>query len=384
MFTLTNLNYLMPTRLIFGAGTMSKAGEEVAKLGKKALLVTGKKSAEKQGYTQRTVELLKELGVDSIVFNQIDSNPDIITVNRGGGLAKNNNCDVVIGLGGGSALDAAKGIAVVAALSCNIWDVVEGLEIREEVLPLVAIPTTAGTGSEVTPYSVMSNHAIHRKDAFASPYIFPKTAILDPLLTLSLPPLYTASTGMDVLAHAVEAYTSVFANPLSDLFAAEAIRLVGQNLRTAVSNGNNLQARTNMLYANTLAGIAIAQADTTISHVVGEAIGAVYNTDHGTSVALSLPAVMEYNFVSNLEKFANITSWLGEDTGSLTVREAAYRSGAAVRNLVSDVRLPCGYAELGVKLTNEIMNLVTRPGLTASNPRGVSAADFQAIIEKSM
>lgn len=384
MESLLNLSYYMPTKIIFGTGKLDVIGEEVASLGKKALLVTGKHSAKSHGFTQRVVDRLKEYRVETVVFDEIESNPSNTTVNRGGKLAQGEQCDVIIGLGGGSAMDAAKGISVVAVESHDVWDIVEGATIENEILPIIAIPTTAGTGSEVTPYCVISNPEIHRKDAFASPKVFPKVAILDPLLTVTLPPYHTASSGMDALAQAIEAYTSVFASPISDLFAIEAIRLAAQNLRKAVSNGEDLLARTNMLFANTLAGIAIAQADTTIAHVVGEAVGAVYNTDHGTSVALSLPAVMEHNFVSNLEKYANITRLLGEWRDTYSLREAAQKSADAISVLIKDVGLPSGLSEIGVDDLDPVMELVMRPGLTASNPKSVTEEDFMSIITKSL
>lgn len=376
-----NFSYFMPTRLVLGINSLNDIGKEVVGLGEKAMLVTGRSSARKYGYTQCVVDSLKKNNIETVVFEEIESNPDTPIIDKGGKLAKKEGCDFVIGLGGGSAIDAAKGIAAVVSENRSVWDFVEGYEIKKEVLPIVAVPTTAGTGSETTPYSVISNKRIKRKDAFASYYIFPKITILDPSLTVSLSPYYTAATGMDTLAHAIEAYTSVLANPISDLFAVEAIRLVAQNLRVAVSNGKNIAARSNMMLASALAGVAIAQADTTIAHVIGEAVGAIYDTDHGTSVALILPVVMKYNCVSNFEKYANITRLMGEDVSNLSLREAAYKSEEAVRNLIADIGLPASLREIGVKEIKDIMPLVLRSGLTDTNPRGLGEKEFEEIIK---
>jgi len=384
METHAKFKYFMPTRILFGPERLNVIGEEVARFGKRALLVTGKTAAKAHGYTQKVVDLLRQCNVETVIFDEVEPNPSNVTMNKGGELARSKKSDVVIGLGGGSAMDAAKGIAVVAVESKDVWNYVEGAQIEKDILPIVAVPTTAGTGSEVTPYSVVSNRSMRRKDAFASDRIFPRVAILDPLLTLTLSPFNTAATGMDTLAHAIEAYTSVLANYFSDLFAVEAIRLAGQNLRTAVSNGKDLDARANMLLANALAGVAIAHAETTIAHVIGEAVGAIYNTDHGTSVAVTLPAVMEYNCVSNLEKYARVTSLLGENTDNLSVSDAAHKAGVIVKNLLKDIGLPTSLSELGVTDINPVLSLATRPGLTATNPREIGYEEFKFIIQQSL
>lgn len=378
---LEKIGFFMPTRIVAGNNVLDDVGNKITGLGKKALVVTGKSSARKHGYTQRVVDSLKKNTTDSFVFEEITSNPDVKLINKGAEIARNKNCDFVVGLGGGSAIDAAKGIAAAVSENKSVWDFVEGYEIKKDVLPIVAIPTTAGTGTETTPYAVISNKKIKRKDAFASKFIFPKISILDPTLTVSLSPYYTAATGIDTLAHAIEAYTSVFASPISDLFATEAIRLVGENIRTAVADGKNIIARTNMLFASALAGVAIANADTTIAHVIGEAVGAIYDTDHGVSVAIALPSVMEYNCVSNFKKYANITKLLEEDSSNLPLRDLAFKSADAVRNLIKDVKLPLKLKEIGVKDIKDILALTLRPGLTESNPFSIDSKGFEKIID---
>jgi alcohol dehydrogenase class IV len=190
---------------------------------------------------------------------------------------------------------------------------------------------------------------------------------------------------MDVLTHAIEAYTSRVASPVSDLFAVEAIKLTAQNLRKVVQNGKDLEARKNMMLANTLAGVAITHADTCIVHVIGEVIGGMYNTGHGITMALLLPAVTEHNCVGNLEKYAHISHMMGENVEGLSLREAAMKAPGAIRNMLKDISLPQGLAAIGVKddLTN-VLPFVTAPGMTDSNPRQLGAKEFELIIKGSL
>lgn len=379
-----NFNFYFPTRLIFGAGKFQSLGEEAGALGKRAMLVTYPSQSLSEPAAQ-AVALLKEHGVSSVVYAQATANPTHTCVNEGAAIARNEKCDLVIGLGGGSPMDVAKAIAVAAPEGLDIWKIYEGAPITHTSLPVVAVPTTAGTGSEATFYAVISNRELHRKEGFARPQFFPKVSIIDPLLTISLPPAMTAATGMDTLTHAIEAYTSRLASPASDLFAAEAIRLTGLYLRRAVYNGKDIEARTNMLLANTLAGVAIAHADTCLAHVIGEAVGAVFNTGHGLSVSITLPAVMEYNCMANMGKYASITRLMGEDDGFLSEREAVRKSASVVRNLMNDIGIPAGLAALGVSGDlSEVMALVNRPGMDASNPRPTGSAAFEILVKGSL
>ena len=375
-------SFYFPSRLVFGAGKLAVIGEEVARLGKRALLVTYP-SRSLAGVLQQVIDLLKQNGVESVVFAKATANPTHLVVDEGSALARQEGCDVVVGLGGGSPMDVAKMIAVAAPERVGIWQIFEGTPITTPSLPVVAVPTTAGTGSESTFYAVVSNRELHRKEGFARAQFFPKVSIIDPQLSLSLPARMTAETGMDALTHAIEAYTSRLASPVSDLFAAEAIRLVGQSLRQAVRQGDDLAARADMLHASTLAGVAITHGDTCLAHVIGEAVGAVFDTPHGLSVSLTLPAVMEHNCLANQAKYASITRLLGEGSG-LSDREAALQSPGLVRALIHDLDLPAGLAALGVVESDEVTALVNRPGMDASNPRPTSAQAFDLLIKGSL
>jgi len=373
----------MPTKIVFGVNSINKIGKLTADFGEKAILVTGRSSAKKFGYSQRITDILKENKIETILFDEVTSNPDAELIDKGASLAMEKECKFVIGMGGGSAIDAAKAIAVGASENDKIWNFVEGKQVRRS-LPIIAVPTTAGTGSETTPYCVVSNKKIKRKDAFASELVFPKISIIDPYLTLSLPPFYTSVTGVDTLAHAVEAYISVLSNPISDLFAVEAIKLVSGNLRKAASDGKDMSARLSMSLASALAGCAISQADTTIAHVIGEAVGAIYDTDHGLSVNIVLPVVMDYICEPNYEKFANIASLLGEDISGLSLKDAALKAGDSLRKLMKDLKLPVNLKEIGVKEIKECVGLALRPGLRGTTPFKLSDSDIEKIIKNSI
>lgn len=375
-----SFNFFFPTRIVFGNGKLGIIGEETARLGKRALLVTYPSQSLKNAVDQ-AVELLGQNGVETVLFTDIEANPTHAQVNRGGEAARDSGCDVVIGLGGGSAVDSAKAIAVVATEGVDIWDIYEGHPITRPSLPLVAVPTTAGTGTEATFFTVISHRELKRKEGFARTQFYPKLSIVDPLLTLSLSPYMTAATGLDALSHAIEAYYCRASTPVVEALAARAVRLVSENLRRAVFNGQDIVARYNMMLANTLAGMAITQSDSCLAHVVGEAVGAVYNTGHGVSVAVSLPATMEYNCFAAMDQMANIASWMGVDLFGLTKRELAALAPGAVRTLIEDVGLPRGLAALGVKDTSAVMELMLRPGMDAASPRPAGQADFELLMQ---
>jgi alcohol dehydrogenase class IV len=383
MTNLKDFNFFIPTRFEFGVGKFNSLGNETKKLGKRALLVSYKDPALKH-YVQQAVELLYQEDIETILFEEVEANPDHKMINRGGMLARSQGSDVVIGLGGGSAMDTAKAIAVIAKENVDIWKIVEGQPITTERFPLILVPTTAGTGSEATQYAVISNRELHRKEGFAKKEFYSDISILDPILTVEMPPHITAETGMDALTHAIEAYTTKYANTITDILAEEAIKLIASNLRKAVFDGKDLNARTNMLLANTLAGMAITHADTSLCHVIGEAIGAVYNTAHGLSVSLTLPAVMEFNIGTNLEKFAKIAILMGETTKALSMRGVAEKAPGSVRQLIMDIGMPNGLAEIGVKENTEVLDLCTRPGWDAANRRPASREDFKQIIKGSL
>ncbi len=279
--------YRHPTKVVFGRGALEKLGEEAAALGKKALVVTGRNFAKKHGYLDRIGGLLRKAGVEPVFFPEVEPNPSLETVDRGAEVARREGVDLYVAFGGGSAMDAAKAIDVVATLGGRAADWVYPKVVEEKVKPIIALPTTHGTGSEVTKYSVLTDTGRGVKTVVVGDGILPDVALLDPEPLKHLPAEQAAATGLDALSHAVEAYFSRKATPLSDLFALEAARLVFANLPCAVRG--SLECRTEMLYASMLAGYAINVAGTNIGHGLGYEITVRKGVPHGFANLLILP-----------------------------------------------------------------------------------------------
>jgi len=375
----------MSTKVVFGVGKRSEIGREAKQLGKKALVVTGRKAMKKLGVTENLLKDLNSKGVDAVVYDEVEPNPSQETVQEGAELAKKENCDLILGLGGGSAMDAAKGIAIVAVFGGRVWDYVGENEVPGPILPLIAVPTTAGTGSEVTPYSVLSDKEEKLKEAIVSPHTFPRVAVVDPELMTSAPPFVVASAGMDTLSHAIEAYISNFAQPISDMYALNSIELCAKNLRAAALNPKNLEAQCGMSLASTLAGVAIANADTVAVHILGEAVGAYHDVSHGTAIGILLPHVIEYNLCSNLARFSKIAGAMGEAIDSLPERNAALKAVDAVNQLIADIPLPTRLRELGVAKESipHMAKYAMRPGTMVSNSRILTEDDVVHLFNRA-
>lgn len=377
----------LPTRILFGNKKIQEIGKQVKQYGDNVLLVTGKHSMKASGFTDRIAEVLRSEAISVHVFNRVESNPSRQTMMEGGELARRLGCNVIVGLGGGSVLDAAKGIAILVKEQGEIWNYVGVNKTVGPVLPVVAIPSTAGTGSEVTQYSVISDKTKKLKDVIVSKYVFPRVAIIDPELMCLAPRGLTANAGADALAHAIEAYLAKFVQPLSDQFALESIGLSAKYLRRVVSDGKDLEARAGMGWGSALAGMAIALADVVVGHPVSEAIGALFDTHHGATVGILLPYAMEFNLSERMERLARIAEAMGEDITGLTLKEAALKSVESVKSLYRDIQLLQKLRDIGVVKESipEVVRLVLRPGLglTAGNPREVTQENLTELIEKA-
>jgi alcohol dehydrogenase class IV len=343
-----SIEYFMPVSVQFGTKKIEEAGALVAHLGKKALLVTGKNAMKKNGITDRLLSSLQDSSVTATVFDEIFPNPTDGLVDRGASIARKNGCDVIVGLGGGSAMDAAKGIAVVASLGGSLWDYIGENKVTGDTIPMVAIPTTAGTGSETTPYAVFTNPKIHRKDAVVSQYIYPRMSIIDPALMRTMSPSVTADTGFDALGHAIEAYMSILANPFADACSYESVRLIGEALVKAVRDGNNIEARGKMAIASSLAGMAIAQVGVVAGHGFAMAIGGLLNTSHGRTVGILLPHVMTYNLNAIPDKIARLAPAFGlAEAGNS--KKNAENVISHIKEMMRDIDYPTNLGALGIR-----------------------------------
>ncbi len=298
-----NFSFILRTELHSGEGMFQKVGEIVRKLGEHCLVVIGKASVKKSGALEKLLISLKNIGIKSEVFEGIEENPSIETVQRGGEVLKEirakcanreGNKAFIIALGGGSVIDASKGIAIASSTDENLENYFGEEKVNFEIPPIVAIPTTSGTGSEVTRYAVITDLISLQKKVITSQKIYPRIAILDPLLCLSMPLEVTTNTGLDALSHAIEGYFSKKAHPFSDLLATQSIELISQNLLKVCKNGKDIVARGNMHYASYLAGIVISTASTGIIHAMGYSLTTKWGMPHGFANAILMPEVIKY------------------------------------------------------------------------------------------
>lgn len=287
-----NFNMYVPTRILFGSGELNNLHEQKMP-GKKAMvLISNGKSTKTNGYLTRTEEQLKLAGVETVVFDKVESNPLKSTVMTGSAIARVNDCDFIVALGGGSCIDAAKAIAVMATNDGDYWDYIpsgtgKGKEIQNNPLPLIAIPTTAGTGSEADPGTVITNEETHEKTGYLHNNLFPVISIVDPELMVTVPPKFTAYQGFDALFHSLEGYISNGGNIMSDVYALAAIENVAHNLARAVKNGNEMEARGKVAFGSTLSGLVMSVGVTTSQHSLEHAMSAFHQElPHGAGLIM--------------------------------------------------------------------------------------------------
>jgi alcohol dehydrogenase len=376
-----NFEFLLPTRIVFGNDVVNQIGDEAKNFGRRALIVTDK-GVLKTGYVEKIQQLLADARIEMAVFADIDPNPRDKSVDQGAKKAKRFKADMLIGIGGGSAIDTAKAIGVIMQEGGKIQDY-EGLDVvKKPIPPLIAVPTTAGTGTEVTFWSVITDTKRKFKMSIGSPLMAAKVALVDPMLTLSLPKDITAYTGIDALVHSIEGYTATFAQPISDSLALTAIELINDNIRKAYANGSNAAARYNMMLGSMLAGIAFGNSDVAAVHCMGEAMGGLYDMPHGLSMAVCLPYCIEYNLISNPEKFVSVAQALGETTSGLSTLEAAQKSVKAVKKMLDDLNVPSA-RKIGLKKQdlNRLAKAAADNVAVESNPRVLDRQDFLRLFQ---
>ncbi|MEM9384749.1 MAG: iron-containing alcohol dehydrogenase [Pseudomonadota bacterium] len=341
--------YFMPVVNIMGAGGLADAGREIRGLGfKKALIVTDAPLHRELKATKVLTELLKDIGVDYAVYDGVEPNPTTAQVDEGTALLKEEGCDFIISFGGGSPHDAAKAIGILATHGGDIRDF-EGLnKMTQPMLPLVAINTTSGTASEMTRFAIITDEARHVKMAIVDWRTTPTLSVDDPDLMEAMPPDLTAATGMDALTHAIEAYVSTAATPVTDSAALHAIKLVGGFLPRAVKDGHDREAREMMTYAEFLAGMAFNSASLGYVHAMAHQLGGFYDLPHGVCNAILLPHVQAYNAKAVPARFVEIAQALGIDVRKMTAEEAAEEALAAIGELSATVGIPPNLAAFDV------------------------------------
>ena len=380
-------SFRSPHLILAGIGSIERLPEEAKALkAKKALLVTDKGVIE-SGVAEKVRDLLKNAGITTDTFDKVISDPDIACAEACVAMAKKGKYDLTLGVGGGSPMDIASVASVMCTNPGRIHDYLGVNLVKKPGIPTILIPTTAGTGAEATPNAILTDVEEKLKKAVVSPYIFPTVAIVDPLLTVSMPPAVTSSSGIDALTHAIETYTSNNANILSELFSKEAIIRIGRSLRTAVANGNNMEARYDMSIGSLYAGIAITNAGTTAVHALAYPLGGTFNVAHGIANGLLLPYVMEFNVLGDIPKFAQIAQFLGEKVDHLPLLEQAYHGVQVVKAIYGDLKIPQSLTELKIpkeaipEMAKAAIN-VTR--LMANNPREMTVKNIERIYEKAL
>jgi alcohol dehydrogenase len=341
--------YFIPTVNLLGAGAAQEAGKQAVLLGgKKALIVTDA-YLEKIGMAKEIADIVEAAGVKILIYSGAEPNPTDKNVHDGFDIYKKEGCDMIITVGGGSAHDCGKGIGLVAGNGGKIQDF-EGVDKSSKAMPpFVAINTTAGTASEMTRFCIITDSARHIKMAIVDWRCTPNVSINDPLMMMKQPPSLTAATGMDALTHAVEAYVSTIATPLTDSAALMAFKLIPKYLRRAVANGDDFEAREKMAYAQFLAGMAFNNASLGYVHAMAHQLGGFYNLPHGVCNAILLPHVSRFNLIGNLDRFAEIAEAMGENIAGLSARDAAEVCLDAISQLSADVGIPSGLTALNVK-----------------------------------
>ena len=341
--------FFIPTVTLLGVGCSKEAGEQAKALGASKLLIVTDAGLNKLGVADKIKGYVEAVGLQAVIYDGAEPNPTDKNVHNGVKVYQDNKCDGLISLGGGSSHDCGKGIGLVVAGGGNIRDY-EGVNKSSKTLPpFLAINTTAGTASEMTRFCIITNTDTHVKMAIVDWRVTPNIAIDDPVLMVGMPPGLTAATGMDALTHAVEAYVSIIANPITDACAIKAIELIAKYLSPAVANGDNMEARDAMAYAEYLAGMAFNNASLGYVHSMAHQLGGFYNLPHGVCNAILLPAVEQFNLIACPQRFADIAVALGEDITGLSVTEAAQKSIDRIKALSASIGIPANLTELGVK-----------------------------------
>ncbi|EGT3606953.1 L-threonine dehydrogenase [Clostridium perfringens] len=378
--------FFMPAISLMGADCLKDAGEQVAELGfKKALIVTDKVLGQ-IGIVKKVTDVLDNKSIEYAIYDETKPNPTVKNVNDGLALLKEKECDFVISLGGGSAHDCAKGIALLATNGGEIKDYEGVYKSKKPQLPMVGINTTAGTGSEMTLFAIITDEERHIKMALVDKHLTPIIAVNDPMLMLAMPKSLTAATGMDALTHAIEAYVSTSATPITDACAEKAIELISNYLVNAVENGEDVEARDMMAYAEYLAGMAFNNASLGYVHAMAHQLGGFYNLPHGVCNAILLPHVQEYNKATSASRLAKIAKIMGGNIEGLTDEQGADLCIDMIKSLSQTVGIPEGLGVLGVK-ESDFETLATNAlndACSLTNPRKGNLEEVIAIFKKAM
>ncbi len=379
-------SFYSPNKILFGLDSVRAVAEEVQQLGGRKVLIVTDPGVIRADLLPSIQKPLENAGIAYSIYDRVLPEPPARLVDEAAEQFRSEGCDQVVGLGGGSSLDVAKGVSVVATNEGHILDLCGMDLVRKRGVPKILIPTTAGTGSEVTRVLVITDEVENTKKVVYSSYTLPDLAIVDPLLTVTMPPAVTADTGIDALCHAIEAYVSVNATPFSNILAEKAIELIGGYLAMAWAKGSNLTARYHMSLASLMSGMAFASGGLGAVHALAYPLGTEYHMAHGRSNAIMLPYVMRYNLVGNPNRYAKIAALLGKRTEGLTPLESASLAADAVEELLGSIQVSFHLRDYGIpegdlpKLVEGGMN---QARLFVPNPRDPTEEDVRSIYREA-
>lgn len=380
-------DFLMPSVNFFGPGVIAKIGDRAKMLGmNKVLVVTGGHIGKiENGPVDQTVNSLKKAGVEYVIFDGAEENPKIRDIKKGKQIYLDEGCDSIITVGGGSAHDCGKGIGIILTNGDDITKLA-GIETLDKPLPpLMAVNTTAGTGSELTRHAVITNEDTHLKFVVVSWRNIPLVSFNDPMLMLDIPQATTAATGLDAYVQAVEPFVSVDHNDITDSQCEKAIQIIQQYLPEVVANGHNVEARTKMVEGEMLAGMAFNNANLGYVHAMAHQLGGQYDAPHGVCCALMLPVVEEWNIIACPERFAKLAQIMGYDTTGMTTMEAAHKSIDGMRELAKSIGIPDSIKAIGAKPEDfELMaKNALKDGNAFSNPRKGTVEEVVKLFQKA-
>jgi choline dehydrogenase len=380
-------SFEVPTVMKHGLGAIEGLGEEAATLGLKRPLIVTDPAMDREGILAKATRSMRAANIGFALFDEVAPNPPVALVQNGAAFYRQESCDGLVGLGGGSSLDTAKAIGVVISNGGSIleYEWADPQPIRTRIPPTICVPTTAGTGSEVTLWAVITDPERQIKfNVGGTSLIGPWVALIDPELTLSLSPAMTAGTGMDALAHAVECYTCDYAQPITDAVALQAMEYIGRYLRVAFIQGDNVEARYKMCMAAMLAGLSYGTESAGAAHAMSQTAGGVHDVPHGTLTAGLLGPVMEFNYVAAPERFARIALALGEDVSNMPISKAAEKSVEAVMSLTRDLGISSmqsmGFASEEIPA---LADLAFKDPQTIGNPRALTLDDYVGIYRRA-
>ncbi|MDE0184462.1 MAG: iron-containing alcohol dehydrogenase [Candidatus Poribacteria bacterium] len=385
--TSTVSSFNIPPTIITGIDASKRVGQQAKRLGANRALVVTDPGIVKIGYADQVVKQLNLSGVDTSLYADVTPDPTLQNVNDGLQRYGVDGCGLIVSIGGGSAIDCGKAIAVKLTNDGELADYMGVDKIPNPGAPLIAIPTTAGTGSEVTKVTVITDTENNVKMMLSSPCLLAQVALVDPVLSLTTPPHLTSAVGVDALTHAIEAYISKRAQPITDALALDAIRLISGSIRQAWADGGNIVARTEMMIGATVAGMAFSNASVALVHGMSRPIGAYFHIHHGLSNAVLLLDVMEYSLAGSPDRFAHIARAMGESVEGLSVMRQADCAVAAVERLINDIQMP-RLGEIGIApdkfdaVVERMASDAIASGSPGNNPRQASQEEIVALYRK--